>query len=244
MHASLSSSHESQYPIQFQILTLFPEMIHPYVQSSMIGKAQTKGLIEIAAIDIRKFTHDKHLKVDDTPYGGGAGMVLMCQPIDDALASLALDNPTLGSTKLLLTSPAGKPFIQETAKQWAATYQRFVILCGHYEGFDERIHTLYPEIEEVSIGDFVLTGGELPALCLVDALARMVPGVVKEEASVVHDSFYDGILDHPHYTRPAVYKDIAVPQVLLSGNHAHIEAWRKTQAMERTKQRRPDLLSP
>jgi tRNA (guanine37-N1)-methyltransferase len=225
-----------------QIVTLFPEMIRPYCEGSILGKAQAKGLLEIDLIDIRAFTQDKHLKVDDTPYGGGAGMVLMCQPVDDTLASLALDDPTLGPTKVLLTSPAGKTLTQPTIKTWAANYKRFVILCGHYEGFDERIHTLYPCIEEVSIGDFVLTGGELPALCIIDALARMVPGVVKESDSVVHDSFYTNMLDHPHYTRPAVYKGIPVPEVLLSGNHAAIATWRHTQALERTQNRRPDLL--
>jgi tRNA (guanine37-N1)-methyltransferase len=223
----------------FQILTLFPAMVTTACQSSLIGKAVDKGILRIAAINIRDFTHDKHLKVDDTPYGGGAGMVLMCQPVDTALAST---QPWTPRTKVAMMSPAGRRFQQPDAVAWARDYDQIILLCGHYEGFDERILTLYPEIDEVSIGDFVLTGGELPALCLLDSISRFVPGVVKEVASVQNDSFMDTLLDHPHYTRPSVYKDLPVPDVLLSGNHQAIDTWRLQQRQARTQTRRPDLL--
>lgn len=223
----------------FQVLTLFPAMIMAVCQTSLIGKAVEKGVLCIEAINIRDFTQDKHQKVDDTPYGGGAGMVLMCQPVDDTLTST---QPWTPRTKVAMMSPAGRRFEQADAVAWAQAYDRIILLCGHYEGFDERILALYPEIEEVSIGDFVLTGGELPALCLLDSISRFVPGVVKEEASVLNDSFMDTLLDHPHYTRPSTYKGLPVPDVLLSGNHQAIESWRLQQRQARTLARRPDLL--
>jgi tRNA (guanine37-N1)-methyltransferase len=225
--------------VQWHILTLFPEAISPYLSASIIGRGIENGHLSVNLVNPRDFTTDPHKKVDDAPYGGGAGMVLTCQPIDDALSSL---KPFVEGTRILLTSPAGRPFSHQDAVKLAKC-PSVIILCGHYEGFDERIYQLYPAIEEVSIGDYVLTGGELAALCIVDATSRMLPGVVQKKSSVEMDSFYDGLLDYPHYTRPAEYKGHSVPNVLLSGDHAKIAAWRKTQAEEKTRRVRPDLIS-
>jgi tRNA (guanine37-N1)-methyltransferase len=225
--------------VQWHILTLFPEAISPYLSASIIGRGIQQGLLSVNLLNPRDFTTDPHKKVDDSPYGGGAGMVLTCQPMDDAILSL---KPFVEGTRILLTSPAGRPFNHQDAIELAKS-PAVIVLCGHYEGFDERIYELYPEIEEVSIGDYVLTGGELAALCIVDATSRMIPGVVQKQTSVEMDSFYDGLLDYPHYTRPAEYKGHSVPAVLLSGDHAKIAAWRKAQAEEKTLRVRPDLLS-
>lgn len=226
--------------MKFSILTLFPDVITVYASTSIIGRAQKAGLIRVDAINFREFSADPHRKVDDSPFGGGSGMVLTCQPVESAFASLLpLEQPA----RVLMTSPAGRRLDQDMAKELADARQ-LVLLCGHYEGFDERIKQLIPEIEEVSIGDFVLTGGELPALCIVDAVTRMIPGAVQKFSSVEADSFYDGLLDYPHYTRPAEYKGFKVPDILLGGNHAEIERWRHAQALARTQQRRPDLLKP
>jgi tRNA (guanine37-N1)-methyltransferase len=225
--------------MKFSVLTLFPDLIKTYTTTSIIGRAVANGTIQVAAIDPRQFTTNKHKKVDDTPYGGGAGMVLACQPIMDAYRSLLPFNP---KTKVILTSPAGKKFTHNLAMEWAENAEQIVILCGHYEGFDERIVQLIPEIEAVSVGDFVVTGGELPALLMIDAVSRLVDGCVQAKESVENDSFYNGLLDFPHYTKPAVFEGIEVPPVLLSGNHAEIEKWRKAQALARTQALRPDLL--
>jgi tRNA (guanine37-N1)-methyltransferase len=225
--------------MQWHLLSLFPEAISPYLSSSIIGRGIQQGHLSVSLLNPRDFTTDLHKKVDDSPYGGGAGMVLACQPMDDAIASL---KPFPEGTRILLTSPAGRPFTHQFAVELAQC-PSVIVLCGHYEGFDERLYQLYPEIEEVSIGDYVLTGGELAALCLVDATARLIPGVVQKQSSVEMDSFYDGLLDYPHYTRPADYKGHLVPPVLLSGDHAKIATWRKAQALEKTQRVRPDLLS-
>jgi tRNA (guanine37-N1)-methyltransferase len=224
--------------MKFSILTLFPEIIEAYCSASIIGRARKNGVIAVDAVNIRDFTTDPHRKVDDSPFGGGSGMVLTCQPVDDAFQSLC---PLPEKTRVLLTSPAGRRFDHAMAVELSQCEQ-LVILCGHYEGFDERIHQLIPGLTEVSIGDFVLTGGELPALCLVDSVSRLIPGAVQKFSSVEADSFYDGLLDYPHYTRPAEYKGLKVPDVLLSGNHAAISKWRKAQAEEKTRRVRPDLL--
>jgi tRNA (guanine37-N1)-methyltransferase len=224
--------------MKFSILTLFPEIINAYANASIIGRAQKSNVIEVEAVNFRDFTHDSHRKVDDSPFGGGSGMVLTCQPVEDAFQSLL---PLKEPTRVLMTTPAGRRFDHAFAVELSQCEQ-IVILCGHYEGFDERIHQLIPRIEEVSIGDFVLTGGELPALCIVDAVTRLIPGAVQKFSSVEADSFYTGLLDYPHYTRPAEYKGLKVPDVLLSGNHAAIEQWRQAQALEKTRQSRPDLL--
>ncbi len=225
--------------MKFSILTLFPEVILQYTASSIIGKAVNNGIITVEAINPRNFTTNKHRKVDDTPYGGGAGMVLACQPVIDAYRSL---QPLPAKTKVVLTSPAGKPFTHNMAVEWANSAEQLIILCGHYEGFDHRIFSLIPEIEEVSIGDFVVTGGELPALLMVDAVSRLVEGCVQAKESVEQDSFYNGLLDFPHYTKPATFEGIPVPPVLLSGNHTEINRWRTEQALLRTRTMRPDLL--
>lgn len=224
--------------IRWHVLTLFPESIAPYLNASIVGRAVQQGLISVNLVNPRDFTVDAHKKVDDSPYGGGSGMVLTCQPLDDALASLS---PLASDHRILLTSPAGRPFNHGMAQELSG-HSEIVLLCGHYEGFDERIRALYPQIEEVSVGDYVLTGGELPALSIIDATSRLIPGVVQKHSSVEMDSFYDGLLDYPHYTRPAEYKGHKVPDVLLSGDHARIAKWRHETALEKTRQVRPDLL--
>jgi len=225
--------------MKFSILTLFPEVIDAYASSSIIGRAVKNGVISVDAVNIRDFSADPHHKVDDSPFGGGSGMVMTCQPVESAFESLL---PLAEPARVLLTTPTGRRFDHAMALELSQC-QQLVMLCGHYEGFDDRIKTLIPQIEEVSIGDFVLTGGELPALCMVDAVTRLLPGAVQKFSSVEADSFYDGLLDYPHYTRPAEYKGLKVPDVLLSGNHAAIAKWRKEQSLQKTRLLRPDLLS-
>lgn len=225
--------------MKFSILTLFPDIIEAYTSASIIGRARKQGIISVEAINFRDFTTDPHRKVDDSPFGGGSGMVLSCQPVDDAFQSLL---PLQEPARVLLTTPTGRRFDHGFAVELSQCSQ-IVILCGHYEGFDERIKQLIPQIEEVSIGDYVLTGGELPALSIVDAVTRQIPGAVQKFSSVEADSFYDGLLDYPHYTRPAEYKGLKVPDVLLGGNHAEIAKWRHAQSLEKTRRQRPDLLN-
>lgn len=225
--------------MKFSVITLFPEIIQNYATASIIGRAVNAGVITVDTVNPRDFTNDPHKKVDDSPYGGGSGMVLSCQPIEDAFNSLT---PIPQKTRILLTIPGGRLLDHQFAKELSEAEQ-VVILCGHYEGFDERIRELIPNLEDVSLGDFVLTGGELPALCIIDSVARLIPGSVQKFSSVENDSFYNGLLDYPHYTRPADYKGHKVPDVLLSGNHAAIEKWRMEQAHARTLNNRPDLLS-
>jgi tRNA (guanine37-N1)-methyltransferase len=224
--------------LTFSILTLFPQIIDSYAQASIVGRAQQAGVVQINAINFRDFTNDPHRKVDDSPFGGGSGMVLSCQPLESAYESLL---PIQEPARVLMTTPSGRRFDHAFAAELAQCKQ-IVLFCGHYEGFDERIRDLIPRMEEVSIGDFVLTGGELPALCLVDAVTRLLPGAVQKFSSVEADSFYNGLLDYPHYTRPAEYKGFKVPDILLSGNHKAIAEWRHKQSLERTQRLRPDLL--
>ncbi|HEY9744961.1 MAG TPA: tRNA (guanosine(37)-N1)-methyltransferase TrmD [Oculatellaceae cyanobacterium] len=226
--------------MRFSILTLFPDVIEAYASASIIGRARKNGVISVDVVNFRDFSTDPHRKVDDSPFGGGSGMVLSCQPVDSAMESL---RPLTQPSRVLMTSPAGRRFDHAYAVELSQCAQ-IVILCGHYEGFDERIKTLIPEIEEVSIGDFVLTGGELPALCILDAVTRLLPGAVQKFSSVEADSFYSGLLDYPHYTRPAEYKGLKVPDVLLSGNHAAIAKWRHEASLRKTRELRPDLLEP
>jgi tRNA (guanine37-N1)-methyltransferase len=226
--------------VKFSILTLFPDVIDAYASASIVGRARRSGLITVEAINFRDFSTDPHRKVDDSPFGGGSGMVLACQPVESAYESLL---PLAEPARVLMTAPTGRRFDHGFALELAQCRQ-LVLLCGHYEGFDERLRDLIPRIEEVSLGDFVLTGGELPALCLLDAITRLLPGAVQKFSSVESDSFYKGLLDYPHYTRPADYKGLRVPDVLLSGNHAAIEKWRYAAALERTRRLRPDLLPP
>lgn len=220
------------------VLTLFPEVIAPYCSASIIGRAQKQGLIKVDTHNPRDFTTDAHHKVDDSPYGGGSGMVMMCDPIMQAYESL---RPLPEETVLVMTTPSGIPFTQKMAETWSQQ-KRMVLFCGHYEGIDDRISQLVPNLQEVSIGDFVLTGGELAAMVMLDATCRLIPGVVGKPSSIQAESFSDGLLEHPHFTRPDEYRGLHVPEVLLSGNHGEIARWRREQSLALTLRRRPDLL--
>ena len=224
--------------MQFIILTLFPEAFESYFSISLIKRALAKKLIKIKLVNIRDFGIGVHKSVDDRPYGGGAGMVIRADIMDKALTALRLKIKDK-RLKIVLLTPQGKPFNQKIAKK-LSQYKTLILICGRYEGFDERIRDLVDE--EISIGDFVLTGGEIPALAVLDTVARLVPGVVVKFESTVNESFSGGLLEYPQYTRPENYKGMKVPKVLLSGNHAKISEWRKKEALKRTKQRRPDLL--
>lgn len=219
--------------MKIDILTLFPEMFNGFKESSIIKRAINKGLVEINIINFRDYSKLNNKQVDDTPYGGGAGMVLMCDPIVRAIEDLK-SNDSL----VILLCPQGKMFNQKKVKE-LSKYRHLIIICGHYEGFDERIREFVDL--ELSIGDYILTGGELPAMIITDAVTRLLPGVINEE-SFINDSFNDNLLDYPTYTRPEVYRGLKVPDVLLSGNHAKIKEFREAQRYKRTKERRPDLL--
>ncbi len=221
--------------MRFDVITLFPDMILDYCSQSIIGRAIESQIIYINTVNPREYTEDKHKKVDDTPYGGGAGMVLMAQPYVDAYESV----PKFEKTKTIMLSPQGQPLNDKKVNE-LAQYEQLILLCGHYEGFDERIRDII-QPEEISIGDFVLTGGELPALCLIDSVSRKVDGTLGKIESAEDDSFSNGLLEYPHYTRPREYRGFKVPEVLLNGNHAEIEKYRYEQQIERTKSRRPDL---
>jgi tRNA (guanine37-N1)-methyltransferase len=212
-------------------------MIEAPLAAGIIGRAIVRGTLDVVVRDLRAFTVDRHKVVDDTPYGGGPGMVLKPEPMFRALDAIEAERGA--PLTVILTSPQGRPFTQAEARRLSAV-DHLVLLCGRYEGFDDRIRQRVTE--ELSIGDYVLTGGELPALVILDVVARLVPGVVGDEQSVVDESFNRGLLDFPHYTRPAEVGDLRVPDVLLSGNHAAIRRWRKREALVRTLERRPDLL--
>jgi tRNA (guanine37-N1)-methyltransferase len=222
-------------PLRFDILTLFPGMFAGPLGESILRRAQDDGRIEIGIHDIRQWTTDRHRTADDTPYGGGAGMVMRVQPIVEGVESL----PGRPSRRVLLMSAGGRPFDQSLARELSGANQ-IVLICGHYEGIDERVTEILGA-EPVSVGDYVLTGGELPAMIIVDAVSRLVEGVI-DQASIAQESFEGGLVEYPHYTRPAVFRDLSVPEVLLSGNHGRIESWRREQAIRRTADRRPDLL--
>jgi tRNA (guanine37-N1)-methyltransferase len=227
------------------IVTIFPAMIEQPLAAGILGRAIERGTLDVTVRDLRDFTTDRHRVVDDVPYGGGPGMVLKPDPIFRALDTIAAERG--GTLTVIMTSPQGRRFTQAEAER-LSTRAHLVLLCGRYEGFDERIRERVTE--ELSIGDYVLTGGELPALVILDAVARFVPGVVGDEQSVALDTFSRGLLNHPQYTRPATIRsvglsgerDLAVPEVLMSGNHAEIRRWRKREALVRTLARRPDLL--
>ena len=224
--------------MRFHILTLFPDMVEQGLHTSIIGRAVEKGLLAIEAVNIRDYTVDKHKKVDDYPYGGGAGMVMQAQPIYDAYLSIV---EKIGyRPRTIYLTPQGPLFTQQAAKEFALE-EDVILLCGHYEGVDERV---LEEIvtDYISIGDYVLTGGELPAMVMMDAISRLVPGVLHNEASAEFESFQGNLLEHPHYSRPEVWHEKRVPEVLLSGHHANIEKWRREQSVIRTAERRPDLL--
>jgi len=223
--------------LRVDILTLFPEMFAGFATESMMRIAAEKGLVNVHLHNIREHTHDKHQKVDDSPFGGGPGMVMMVQPVADCLAAVeALDHRR---GPIILLTPQGEPLRQPMAER-LAQQERLTLVCGHYEGIDERIHRYVTE--EISIGDYVLTGGELPAMVLTDAVTRLVPGVLGDDQSCQDDSFTSGILEYPQYTRPREFRGDAVPDILLSGHHGEIEKWRREQARLRTHQRRPDII--
>lgn len=221
--------------MRFEVLTLFPEMIIDYCSQSIIKRAIESQIIYINTVNPRDFTLDKHKKVDDTPYGGGAGMVLMAQPYVDAYESI---NRTDNSKTIMLT-PQGSP-LNEAKVNELSKYDQLILLCGHYEGFDERIREIIKP-EEISLGDFVLTGGELPALAVIDSVSRKIDGTLGKIESAEEDSFSNGLLEYPHYTKPREYRGYKVPEVLLNGNHAEIKNFRYKQQLIRTEEKRPDL---
>ncbi len=223
--------------IRFDILTIFPEMFESPLRCSILKKAIDREIVDVHLHDIREYAEDRHRMTDDSPYGGGGGMVMKVEPIDRALGAVPLldrDAP------VVLLTPQGEPLCQEIAKELAGQAQ-IVMICGHYEGVDERVRRHLVN-REISIGDYVLTGGELSALVLLDAVCRFVPGVLGNSESAVTDSFAEGLLEHPHYTRPPEYRGWKVPDVLLSGNHREIEDWRRRQSLIRTRDKRPDLI--
>jgi len=222
--------------MRIDVLTLFPEMFVGPLQTSILGRAQANNLIAVELWNIRDFAQDKHRIVDDTPYGGGAGMVLKPDVVVRAIEHVKQDR----DARVIYLSPQGEPFSQKKAEELAGL-DEIILLCGHYEGLDERVRENWVD-EEVSIGDYVLTGGELPALVVIDAVSRLIPGVLGCSESAEFDSFQSGLLEHPHYTRPAEFRGLAVPPVLLSGHHEEINLWRLRESLKRTLTRRPDLL--
>ena len=229
--------------MQIDILTLFPEMFQSPFSASILQRAIDRGLVRVNIHNIRDYTHDKHRTVDDYPYGGGAGMVLKPEPIFEAVAALQASLPAkqgAGELPIILLTPQGRLFSQQVALE-LSKHSNLILICGHYEGIDERVRE-HLVTDEISIGDYVLSGGELAAMVVVEAVVRLLPGVLGSEASPVDDSHATGLLEYPQYTRPMVYRDWSVPEVLLSGNHAQIAEWRREQAIIRTFKRRPELL--
>jgi tRNA (guanine37-N1)-methyltransferase len=224
--------------MQADVITIFPAMIESAFAAGVLGKARASGLIDLAVRDLRDYTEDRHRVVDDVPYGGGPGMVMKPEPLFRAVEAIVAERGQ--PSAVLFVTPQGKPLTHAKALR-LSRMERLIVICGRYEGVDERV-TEALVTDEISIGDYVLTGGELPALVVLDAVLRLVPGVVGDEASVAQDSFARGLLDHPHYTRPAVFRGLAVPDVLLSGHHADIERWRVRERLRRTTERRPELL--
>ncbi len=224
--------------MKIDVLTLFPEMFDGVFHASILGKAKEKGIVSLQAINFRAYSGNKHNTVDDYPYGGGGGMVLKPEPVFAAVEDLKLDEHV--KPRVILLCPQGEQFTQQKAEELAKE-QHLVLICGHYEGYDERIRE-HLVTDELSIGDYVLTGGEIPAMVLIDSIVRLLPGVLGNETSAVTDSYSTGLLEHPHYTRPAEFRGWEVPDVLISGHHANIEVWRREQSLLRTLQRRPDLL--
>jgi tRNA (guanine37-N1)-methyltransferase len=225
--------------MRIDIVTIFPEMVEAALAPGVVGRARQAGVLDIAVHDLRDFTTDRHRVVDDVPFGGGPGMVLKPEPLFDAVETITVQRGPADA--VLLMSPAGTPLTQADARRFAGM-THLVVLCGRYEGIDERVREKLAT-EEISIGDYVLSGGELPALVVVDAVSRLVPGVVGDEQSVEAESFTGGLLDYPHYTRPADFRGHKVPDVLTSGHHGEIRAWRRREALRRTVERRPELLA-
>ena len=219
--------------MKFKVLTLFPNMFDGFLTESIIKRAREEEKVNISIHNIRDYANNKHNQVDDTPYGGGSGMLIMCEPVFKAV-----EDVKTSKSKVIMLSPDGNKFTQEKAYELSKE-EDIVFICGHYEGFDERINTIVDE--KISIGDYVLTGGELPAMVLIDSITRLIPGVIKEE-SHINDSFNDNLLDYPQYTKPREYNGMKVPDVLLSGDHKKIDEWRKEEALKKTKEIRPDLI--
>jgi len=224
--------------MQFDVFTLLPEVFSPYLESSILQRARQRGLIDVYVHNIRDWTHDRHHVTDDTPYGGGGGMVMKAEPIFEAVESVLGAPPVC---PLILLTPQGRVFDHRLAQE-LAQQERIGLICGRYEGVDERIRE-HLVSDEISIGDYVLTGGELPALILIDVLSRLIPGVLGDPDGAADDSHAAGLLEYPHYTRPPEFRGWKVPDILLSGNHAEIARWRREQSLLRTLQRRPDLLA-
>ena len=224
--------------MNFHVLTLFPEMVYDGLHTSIIGRAMEQGYLSLDCINIRDYAGNKHMKVDDYPYGGGAGMVMQAEPVYQAC--MAAKAKTSGSSRVIYLTPQGSVFNQKMAEEFAQE-EDLIFLCGHYEGIDERV---LEEIvtDNVSIGDYVLTGGELPAMVMIDTISRLIPGVLNNDESAQTESFQENLLEYPQYSRPAVWRGKEVPAVLLSGHHKNIEKWRYEQSLARTKERRPDLL--
>ena len=222
--------------MKFHILTLFPEMVEQGLNTSIIGRAAAKGLLSINAVNIRDYTTEKHGKVDDYPYGGGAGMLMQAQPVYDACMAVKGDKPT----RVIYMTPQGQIFTQEKAQELSKE-EELIFLCGHYEGIDERVLEMIVT-DNVSIGDYVLTGGELPAMVMIDSISRNVPGVLNNDVSAEFETFHDNLLEYPQYTRPVEFMGRQVPDVLLSGHHGKVDEWRRQQSILRTYNARPDLL--
>ncbi|MFN6485455.1 MULTISPECIES: tRNA (guanosine(37)-N1)-methyltransferase TrmD [unclassified Nostoc] len=222
--------------MRFDIVTLFPDCFNSVLNSGLLGKALAKQIAEVHLVNPRDFTTDKHRKVDDEPYGGGVGMLMKPEPIFTAVESL----PILPRREVILMSPQGQTINQPLLKELVTNYDQLVVICGHYEGVDERV--LHLVTREVSLGDFILTGGEIPAMALINGVVRLIPGTVAKTESLTAESFEEGLLDYPQYTRPANFRGLKVPDVLLSGNHAAIAQWRYEQQIQKTRDRRPDLL--
>jgi tRNA (guanine37-N1)-methyltransferase len=220
--------------MKIDIATLFPDMCEAVLSASIVGRARKAGLIEISCTNIRGFSDNKHKKVDDTAFGGGVGLILQAQPVFACVESLRTE-----TARVIYLSPQGKTLTQDFVKQLAKE-NHLILLCGHYEGVDQRALNAL-NAEEISVGDYVLTGGELPALVIADAVSRLIPGVLPDEQAYINDSHYDGLLEHPLYTKPAIWRGQAVPEVLISGNHAKIDAWRKAESLRVTKEKRPDM---
>jgi tRNA (guanine37-N1)-methyltransferase len=235
----ISPHAEYNNPMRFDVFTLFPDLIQPYIDASILQRAREHGLIEVVIHDIRASAPDKHHVTDEPPYGGGGGMVMKCEPIFAAIESV-LGEPPASACPVILLTPQGRTFNQKVAQE-LVQYPRIALLCGRYEGFDERVRE-HLVTDQISLGDYVLTGGELPALSIIDAVSRLIPGVLGDPDGAQDDSHASGLLEYPHYTRPAEFRGWKVPDVLLSGNHAEINRWRREQALLRTFKQRPDML--
>lgn len=231
--------------MRFEVFTLLPEVFPPYLESSILQRARQRGLIDVRIHNIRDYTHDRHHTTDDTPYGGGGGMVMKPEPVFEAVESVLGIAPgpvpaQMISVPIILLTPQGRVFTQRIAEE-LSRYERIALLCGRYEGVDERIRE-HLVTDELSVGDYVLTGGELPALLVIDAVSRLIPGVLGDPTGAEDDSHSMGLLEYPHYTRPPEFRGWKVPEVLLSGDHAKIETWRREQALQRTFHKRPDMI--